>query len=555
MQSKEWGQRNELSRIVVIFVRKALMMFRSKLFATGPCQRMLVLLLVALISQSCGLSAAEPAPPKGFRAIFNGKDLAGWYGLNPHSVDKLIGEKREAALKQMRDEFPTHWRVENGELINDGHGPYATTDADYGDLEFLIQYKTVAKADSGIYLRGLPQVQIWDISQTSLHSAPDRNPNRGSGGLFNNLPRTPGRDPLVVADKPFGEWNSFRIQQIESRTWVWLNDKLVVDDAVMQNYADRAKSIPAKGPIMLQTHGGEIRWRNLFVRDISEAEAMKTLAAADATLQTTLADKVLIERGVRYLADGRNEKADLYVPLNRAAATLSPAVVIIHGGGWTGGQRDAARELNIGTTLALNGYVGMSIDYLLATDDMPSWPTNIHDCKTAVRWLRANAKRLQIDPDHIGVIGGSAGGHLTSLLALTGAADGLDPNAPYAEFSCAVQCAVPMYGAGEVRDGKNAKAMLGKTRDEVPDLYELASPITHADPKDPPFLILHGTADKTVPVEQSEILAAALKKAGVEHELVLVPDAPHTFDLQPKQQDLRPLVIAFFDKHLKSKAK
>ena len=79
--------------------------------------------------------------------------------------------------------------------------------------------------------------------------------------------------------------------------------------------------------------------------------------------------------------------------------------------------------------------------------------------------------------------------------------------------------------------------------------------ITHADPKDPPFLILHGTADKTVPVEQSEILAAALKKAGVEHELVLVPEAPHTFDLQPKQQDLRPLVLAFFDKHLKPKAK
>ena len=530
-------------------------MFRSKSFATGLCSRMHVLVFVAWILQSHDLSAADPAPPAGFRAIVNGKDLAGWYGLNPHSIDKLTGEKLEAALKQMREEFPTHWRVENGELVNDGHGPYATSDADYGDIEFLIEYKTVAKADSGIYLRGLPQVQIWDISQPSLHSAPDRNPNRGSGGLFNNLPRTLGRDPLVVADKPFGEWNSFRIRQIGARTWVWLNEKLVVDDAVLQNYAAREKPLPAKGPIHLQTHGGEIRWRNIFVRDIGSDEAAQSLAEADAKLKTTLADKVLIERGVRYLADGRNEKADLYVPLNRAAATLSPAVVIIHGGGWTGGQRDAARELNIGTTLALNGYVGMSIDYLLATDDKPSWPTNIHDCKTAVRWLRANAKRLQIDPDHIGVIGGSAGGHLTSLLALTGPTDGLDPTEPWGEFSCGVQCAVPMYGAGEVRDGKNSKAMFGKTRDEAPDLYKLASPITHADSKDPPFLILHGTADKTVPVEQSEILAAALKKAGVEHELVLVPDAPHTFDLQPKQQDLRPLVLAFFDKHLKPKSK
>lgn len=497
--------------------------------------------------------SAEPTPPAGFRTIFNGKDLTGWYGLNPHSVDKLTGEKRDAALKKMRDEFADHWRIENGELVNDGHGPYATTDEEFGDLEFLIEYKTVAKADSGIYLRGTPQVQIWDNNQPSLHSAPDRNPNRGSGGLFNNLPRTPGRDPLVVADKPFGEWNSFRIRQIGARTWVWLNDKLVVEDAVMQNFWDRSKPLPTKGPIMLQTHGGEIRWRNLFVRGIGSDEAAKALAEADAKLKTTLADKILIERGVRYLADGRDEKADLYYPLNRGPDVRSPAVVIIHGGGWTGGKRDAARELNIGTALALNGYVGMSIDYLLATEDKPSWPTNLHDCKTAVRWLRANAKRLQIDPDHIGVIGGSAGGHLTSLLAMTGPADGLDPKEPWGEFSCAVQCAVPMYGAGEVRDSKSAKAMLGKTRDEIPDLYKLASPITHADAKDPPFLILHGTADKTVPVEQSEILAAALKKAGVEHELVLVPDAPHTFDLQPKQQDLRPLVLAFLDKHLKPK--
>ncbi len=510
-----------------------------------------------LVLSLAALPAAEPTPPTGFRALFNGKDLTGWHGLNPHSVDKLklTVAQLDVALKKMRDEFPTNWRVENGELINDGHGPYATTDVELGDIEFLIEYKTVAKADSGIYLRGQPQVQIWDISQPSLHTAPDRNPNRGSGGLFNNLARTPGRDPLVVADKPFGEWNSFRIRQIGARTWVWLNDKLVVDDSVMQSYEARSQPLSARGPIMLQTHGGEIRWRNIFVRDIGSDEAAKILAEADAKLKTTLADKVLIERSVRYLADGRDEKADLYVPLNRAADVRSPAVVIIHGGGWTGGTRDASRELNIGTTLALNGYVGMSIDYLLATDTASSWPTNIHDCKTAVRWLRKNAARLQIDPDHIGVIGGSAGGHLTSLLGLTGPADGLDPKEPWSEFSCAVQCAVPMYGAGEVRDSKSALAMLGKTRDEAPDLYKLASPITHADAKDPPFLILHGTADKTVPVEQSEILAAALKKAGVAHELVLVPDAPHTFDLQPKQQDLRPLVLAFLDKHLKAKSR
>ena len=139
----------------------------------------------------------------------------------------------------------------------------------------------MAKADSGIYLRGTPQVQIWDINQPSRPDRPDRNPNKGSGGLFNNTPKTPGRDPLVVADKPFGEWNAFRIRQIGARTWVWLNDKLVVDGAVMENFWDRAKPLPAKGPIMLQTHGGEIRWRNIFVRAIAADEAKTILSEQD----------------------------------------------------------------------------------------------------------------------------------------------------------------------------------------------------------------------------------------------------------------------------------
>src|SRR4051812_9540410 len=160
-----------------------------------------VLALLALFITP--LRAADPAPPPGFRALFNGKDLTGWHGLNPHDGAKLEGEKREANLKKQRDDFPNHWRVEDGELVNAGTGPYATTDQEFGDIELFIDYKTVPHADSGVYLRGPPQVQIWDIPQPSLPEKPDRNPNRGSGGLFNNAPHTPGRDPLVVADKPF----------------------------------------------------------------------------------------------------------------------------------------------------------------------------------------------------------------------------------------------------------------------------------------------------------------------------------------------------------------
>lgn len=231
-------------------------------------------LLTALLVVTTALRAADNVPPDGFRALFNGKDLTGWNGWNPH-------DKKKSREDQNKD-FGNHWRIENGELVNAGTGPYATTNEDFGDVELHIDFKTVPHADSGVYLRGTPQVQIWDNTQVFDPKKPDRKPHLGSGGLFNNTPNTPGRDPLVNADKPFGEWNHFRIRQIGARTWVWLNDKLVVDGTTMENYWDRTQPLPAKGPIMLQTHGGEIRWKNLFVHEISADEAKKILAEADA---------------------------------------------------------------------------------------------------------------------------------------------------------------------------------------------------------------------------------------------------------------------------------
>ena len=226
--------------------------------------------------------AADPEPPEGFRAIFNGQNLEGWHGLNPHPVSRLSGSKKDANLRQQREDFPKHWTVENGEFVNDGDGPYAATDEEFGDIEFLVEYKTVPGADSGIYLRGTPQVQIWDWHQPFDPAVPTRKPHLGSGGLFNNTPGAQGRDPLVFADKPFGEWNQFRIRQIGGHTWVWLNDRLVVDGARMENFWNRSEPLPTKGPIMLQTHGGEIRWRGLYVREIGDAEAKEVLTAAKA---------------------------------------------------------------------------------------------------------------------------------------------------------------------------------------------------------------------------------------------------------------------------------
>ncbi|WP_395741454.1 alpha/beta fold hydrolase [Prosthecobacter sp.] len=264
-------------------------------------------------------------------------------------------------------------------------------------------------------------------------------------------------------------------------------------------------------------------------------------------------DAVHIEKDVSYLPAERKEKADLYLPADDGLK--HPAVLIIHGGGWTGGSKGAAREINIGTTLASHGYVCMSIDYLLhdAKSPTPCWPQNLHDCKTAVRWLRANAERLHIDAAHIGVIGGSAGGHLAAMVGVTGPDAELDPASPYGDQSCAVQCVVDMYGPASF-ENRDVTA-LRKTRVEAPELYRQFSPLTYLDKKDPPFLVLHGTADKTVDVEQSKILDAALARQGVEHQLEIIEGAPHTFHLQPKQKDLRPLVLAFFDKHLKPAAK
>jgi hypothetical protein len=216
-------------------------------------------------------------PPAGFTVLFNGQDLSRWYGMesvSPADIAAMTPEERAKKKAKDTEDALKHWRVENGELVNDGFGTYLTTEKEYGDIELMIDYKTVPKADSGIYLRGTPQIQIWDYTQQEKFGI---GADKGSGGLWNNSPGAPGKDPLVRADKPFGEWNRFLIRQIGARTTVYLNGQLVVDRAVMENYWDRKRPLYPKGSIQLQTHGGEIRWRNVFVREIPAQEANQLL--------------------------------------------------------------------------------------------------------------------------------------------------------------------------------------------------------------------------------------------------------------------------------------
>lgn len=254
-----------------------------------------VLLILACCSVAALAGAAQA--PVGFTSLFNGKDLTGWRGGTTYDHRQLLAlppaeraamiAKWTASLTELKEGQP-HWRAEGGVLVNDGFGGYATTEKDYGDFELILEFKLAPGADSGVYLRGVPQVQIWD---PKMPDPKGHGYAKGSGGLWNNPKGTPGRDPLVFADKPVGEWNALRVTMVGSRVSVWLNRKLVVDHVVLENYYDRAnkklkpeehRPVPAQGPIQLQTHGGATHWRNISIREIGAAEANKLLASRDA---------------------------------------------------------------------------------------------------------------------------------------------------------------------------------------------------------------------------------------------------------------------------------
>ena len=219
----------------------------------------------------------QGTPPE-FTSLFNGKDLSGWRGrpqLAPGTEDTWADARRKSEQVKWNKDRDLHWSAQKGELINDGHGVFLTTEKDYGDFELLLEYKTVPMADSGIYLRGCPQVQIWDTREEGgkwKHGA-----DKGSGGLWNN--QKEGRFPTKKMDRSFGEWNSLRILMVGARTSVIMNGVLIVDMAPLENYFNRDMPVPATGPIQLQTHGGEIRFRNLHIREIPHEEANRILQA------------------------------------------------------------------------------------------------------------------------------------------------------------------------------------------------------------------------------------------------------------------------------------
>jgi hypothetical protein len=208
-------------------------------------------------------------PPVGFLSLFNGRDLSGWQGgghADPRKIASLAPEARREQQRADNEDLHKHWRVEKGVIVNDGAGVFLSTEKDYHDFELLLDWKMVDPgSDSGVYLRGCPQIQIWDPDNPKEEK---NGAALGSGALWNNNPGSGGRFPLVRADRPVGEWNQLRIRMVSDRVTVHLNGKLVVDDAVMHNYFDRGAPMFESGPIQIQTHGGEMRFRNIYLREI-----------------------------------------------------------------------------------------------------------------------------------------------------------------------------------------------------------------------------------------------------------------------------------------------
>ena len=259
---------------------------------------------------------------------------------------------------------------------------------------------------------------------------------------------------------------------------------------------------------------------------------------------------------------GKSQTLDLYLP--DTAGQAAPLLIFIHGGGWRGGVKDKCPA----QYLSGHGYVVAAINYRLSKE-VP-FPANIEDCRAALRFLRTHAAEYHILPDRVAVWGGSAGGHLAALMGTAAAVDfSGGPAAPNiigkVDESIRVQCVVDMYGASDFTlllanaaqmahgVGQAAAQNIGPTAspDELAAKMKWASPITYVSKDTPPFLIQHGDADQTMPLEQAKVLAEALRKAGVEETLTILPGAGHAGAAFFTEENHK-LVLDFLDKHLKS---
>jgi HEAT repeat protein len=215
---------------------------------------------------------SEMPEETGFVSLFSGKDLSGWKGLvaNPVERAKMKPAALKAAQAKADEVMRSGWSAADGELVFNGKGDNICTEKSYGDFEMYVDWKldpAGPEADAGIYLRGTPQVQIWDTSRVDVGA------QVGSGGLYNN--KVNQDKPLLVADNRLGEWNTFYIKMIGDRVTVKLNGTLVVDNIIMENYWDRSQPVPPVEQIELQAHGSKVYYRNIYVKELRRPEPFR----------------------------------------------------------------------------------------------------------------------------------------------------------------------------------------------------------------------------------------------------------------------------------------
>lgn len=273
-----------------------------------------------------------------------------------------------------------------------------------------------------------------------------------------------------------------------------------------------------------------------------------------------LAESVRVVENLGYaLTDHPKQRLDLLLPRKPAGDRLLPVVIYIHGGAWRGGDRKGGFGA-LGPLVASGDYAGVTASYRLT--DEATWPSQIHDCKAVVRWVRANAPKYHLDPNRIAVMGASAGGHLVAMLGVSGDVTALEGEVgPHLGVSSKVQCVADLYGPAELlrmglfpssmdheADDSPESRLIGGPLLKHPEAARAASPVSYASADDPPFLIVHGTKDDVVPFDQSMRLHEALRKAGVAATLIPVERGGHGNFGNPEI----PLRIqTFFDKHLR----
>jgi acetyl esterase/lipase len=261
-----------------------------------------------------------------------------------------------------------------------------------------------------------------------------------------------------------------------------------------------------------------------------------------------------VERDITYCTtDGVALKMDVHYP--GAMSKPAPVAVYVHGGSWSSGSKTDSIGMTDVPELLARGYLVASVDYRHA----PEWkfPAQIHDVKCAIRFLRANATRFNLDPNRIGAWGHSAGGHLVALLGTTDTRDGFEGSQEYADQSSRVQAVADMCGRADLRGmpADKAESVFGAPNDSS-DILEHASPITFVSKGDAPFLILHGDKDATVPLRVSQTLTERLQAAGVPVTLVIVKNADHNFNpeggpMSPTRAEMTRMIADFFDQYLR----